>query len=98
MLNDLKYTRDQVEDSLKNRKYDEVMATYMLLVAKSSKVTENKKKSFFFFYKWQKLIWITRKKCLELLLLFLLSSMEQETQDQVVHYQLKIQWYPGQVN
>ena len=49
MLNDLKYTRDQVEDSLNNRKYDEIMATYMLLVAKSSKVTENKKIFFLSF-------------------------------------------------
>lgn len=39
LLKDLKYSRDQVEDSLKNRKYDEIMATYMLLAAKSSEVT-----------------------------------------------------------
>lgn len=39
LLKDLKYSRDQVEDSLKNRKYDEVMATYMLLGTKSSEVS-----------------------------------------------------------
>ena len=39
LLKDLKYSRDQVGDSLKNRKYDEIMATYMLLASKSSEVT-----------------------------------------------------------
>jgi len=38
LLKDLKYSREQVEDSLKNRKYDEVMATYMLLGTKSSEL------------------------------------------------------------
>ena len=27
----MKYTRELIEDSLKNRKYDEIMATFMLL-------------------------------------------------------------------
>jgi MAP/microtubule affinity-regulating kinase len=36
LTKDLKYSRDQVEESLRNRKYDEVMATYMLLAAKNS--------------------------------------------------------------
>jgi MAP/microtubule affinity-regulating kinase len=38
LTKDLKYSRDQVEESLKNRKYDEIMATYMLLGAKSSEI------------------------------------------------------------
>ncbi|RNA05452.1 serine threonine- kinase MARK2 isoform X4, partial [Brachionus plicatilis] len=36
LLKELNYSKDQVDDSLKNRKYDEIMATYMLLGAKSS--------------------------------------------------------------
>lgn len=39
LLKELKYSKDQVDDSLKNRKYDEIMATYMLLATKSSEVS-----------------------------------------------------------
>jgi len=38
LLKELKYSKDQVDDSLKNRKYDEIMATYMLLATKSTEV------------------------------------------------------------
>lgn len=38
LLKELKYSKDQVDDSLKNRKYDEIMATYMLLGTKSPEV------------------------------------------------------------
>jgi hypothetical protein len=37
-MKELKYSKDQVEDSLKNRKYDEIMATFMLLATKNSEV------------------------------------------------------------
>ncbi len=36
LMKELKYSKDQVEDSLKNRKYDEIMATFMLLATKNS--------------------------------------------------------------
>ena len=39
LLKELKYAKDQVDDSLKNRKYDEIMATYMLLATKSTEVS-----------------------------------------------------------
>jgi hypothetical protein len=38
LVKELKYSREQVDDSLKNKKYDEIMATYMLLAARSSEV------------------------------------------------------------
>lgn len=39
LTRELKYSKEQVEDSLKNRKYDEVMATFMLLATKNSEVS-----------------------------------------------------------
>jgi hypothetical protein len=41
-MKELKYSKDQVEDSLKNRKYDEIMATFMLLATKNSEVIINR--------------------------------------------------------
>ena len=38
LVKELKYSREQVDDSLKNKKYDEIMATYMLLAARTSEV------------------------------------------------------------
>ncbi len=38
LIKELKYSKDQVDDSLKNRKYDEIMATYMLLATKTSEL------------------------------------------------------------
>jgi MAP/microtubule affinity-regulating kinase len=38
LVREMKFSRDQIEDSLKNRKYDEIMATYMLLGIKNTEV------------------------------------------------------------
>ena len=51
LLKDLKYTREQVEDSLSNRKYDEILATYMLLSTKPIQQVMNMKSSV-----WQLII------------------------------------------